>query len=48
MVLELIRGGHFPNDKIEESKINDVQKIIDKYIFILKNNPENKTGQSRA
>ena len=46
LVLELIRGGHFPNDKIEESKINDVQKIIDKYIFILKNNPENKNGKA--
>jgi hypothetical protein len=46
LVLELIRGGHFPNDKIEESKISDVQKIIDKYIFILKNNPENKQGKA--
>ncbi|MBZ9577812.1 hypothetical protein KJA13_02115 [Patescibacteria group bacterium] len=35
LVLELIRGGHFPNDKIEESKIKEVQKAIDKYIFIL-------------
>ncbi len=46
LVLELIRGGHFPNDKIEESKINDVQKIIDKYVFILKNNPENIAGKA--
>ena len=46
LVLELIRGGHFPNDKIEESKIADVQKIIDKYIFILKNNPENEKGKA--
>jgi hypothetical protein len=37
LILELIRGGHFPNDKIQESKISDVQKIIDRYIFILKN-----------
>lgn len=35
LVLELIRGGHFPNDKIEESKVKEVQKAIDKYIFIL-------------
>ncbi|GAI01884.1 unnamed protein product, partial [marine sediment metagenome] len=35
LVFELIRGGHFPNDKIEESKIKEVQKAIDKYIFIL-------------
>mgnify|MGYP001564315534 FL=1 len=46
LVLELIRGGHFPNDKIEESKIVDVQKIINKYIFILKNSPENKKGKA--
>lgn len=46
LVLELIRGGHFPNDKIAESKIKDVQKIIEKYAFILKNNPENEKGKA--
>ncbi len=46
LVLELIRGGHFPNDKIEDSKINEVQGIINKYIFILKNSPENKKGEA--
>ncbi len=46
LILELIRGGHFPNDNIEESKISDVKKIIDKYIFILKNSPENKKGKA--
>lgn len=46
LVLELIRGGHFPNDEIEESKIRDVHDIIDKYIFILKNNPENGAGKA--
>jgi hypothetical protein len=46
LVLELIRGGYFPNDKIEESKILEVQKIIDKYVFILKHNPENKKGNA--
>ena len=45
LVLELIRGGHFPNDKIEETKIAEVQKIINKYIFILKNSPA--TGSPR-
>ena len=39
LVLELIRGGHFPNDSIPESKIAEVQKVLDKYIFILKNRP---------
>lgn len=46
LVFELIRGGHFPNDKIEESKISDVQRIINKYVFVLKNNPENKKGKA--
>lgn len=46
LVMELIRGGHFPNDKIEESKIKDVQEIIEKYVFILKNSPENKKGRA--
>ncbi len=35
LVLELIRGGHFPNDKIAETKIGEVQKVIDKYTFII-------------
>lgn len=50
-VLELIRGGHFPNDTIEESKVKEIQRIIDKYIFILKNKPdgaEKKKSQTRA
>ncbi len=46
LVMELIRGGYFPNDRIEESKISDVQMIIEKYIFILKNSPENKKGKT--
>ena len=39
LVLELIRGGYFPNDTIEISKINEVQSALKKYIFILKNLP---------
>src|SRR5437667_10924149 len=34
LLLELIRGGYFPNDKIDELKITDVQWLIEKYIFI--------------
>jgi len=34
-VSELIRGGYFPNDRIEEIKIEIVQKSIDKYLYIL-------------
>ena len=39
LIFELIRGGHFPNDTIPEAKIAEVQKLIDKYIFILGNAP---------
>ncbi len=39
LILELIRGGHFPNDKIPESKFGDIEKIIEKYVLILKNSP---------
>lgn len=46
LILELIRGGHFPNDNIEESKIQDIQNIIKKYVFIIKNNLENKQGNT--
>lgn len=46
LLMELIRGGYFSNDKIEESKIEQVQKIIDKYVFILKNDPGNKKGKA--
>src|SRR3989344_977644 len=46
LVLELIRGGHFPNDNIEESKIADIKNVINKYVFILKNSPENKKGKA--
>lgn len=37
LISELIRGGHFPNDQIEESKIVVVEKILNKYIYILEN-----------
>ena len=39
LILELIRGGHFPNDHIEESKIGEVEKILNKYIYILEKSP---------
>lgn len=42
LVFELIRSGHFPNNKIKETRIEEVQKIIDKYIFIINKAPKNK------
>jgi len=38
-VAELIRGGHFPNESIPESKIDEVQKLINKHVYILENAP---------
>lgn len=37
LVLESIRGGHLPNNQIPQSKIKDVQNIIEKYIYLLEN-----------
>ncbi len=39
LVLELIRGGHFPNDKIPYYKIEQVQGVLNRYVFILANSP---------
>ncbi len=39
LIIELIRSGHFKNGTIGESKIDEVQKAIDKYIYIIKNYP---------
>lgn len=47
-VLELIRGGHFPNDWIEKSKIEEIQYIIDKYTFILQNSPPPPRDRTKA
>ncbi len=38
LISELIRGGHFPNNQIDIKKIDEVEKAINKYIFILKKN----------
>lgn len=43
LVLELIRGGIFPNDQIPERKIEEVQKIVDKYVHII----NNSSGQNK-
>jgi hypothetical protein len=46
--MELIRGGHFPNDKIAESKINDVQKSIEKYLYLLEDGQNLEKGKEKA
>ncbi len=43
LVLELIRGGHFPNGKIPRKKTDEVKNILEKYTYLLENNPLAKT-----
>lgn len=47
LILHLIRGGHFPNDKIPEEKIEEVQKVLNKYIFILAHAPAFEEGKKK-
>jgi hypothetical protein len=48
LILELIRGGNFPNDNIEETKIGDVEKILNKCIYILENNPSSSRAIAKS
>lgn len=47
-VFELIRGGHFPNDRIEEIKIEEVKKSLNKYLFVLQNSPPPQREKGKA
>jgi len=39
MVMELIRSGYFPNGEIPKDKVVLARKVLEKYIYILDNNP---------
>lgn len=39
VTLEIVRTGYFENGKIPEDKIDVIAKILDKYVYILKNSP---------
>ncbi|MFC1700514.1 hypothetical protein ACFLZ4_02640 [Patescibacteria group bacterium] len=39
LVLELVRSGYFENGTIPKERIIDVQKILEKYVYILRNGP---------
>jgi hypothetical protein len=45
LINELIRGGHFPNDTIPRSKVDEVEKCLDKYIYIMENHPVATSSQ---
>ena len=47
-VFELIRGGHFPNDRIPETKIEEVKKALNKYLFILENSNQPPREKTKA
>jgi len=44
LVLELIRGGHLPNDEISQGKIDEVQNVLNKYVYLIKNAFSNTTA----
>ncbi len=39
LIKELIRGGHFPNDSIPREKTGRVEQSLEKYIYLMENNP---------
>jgi hypothetical protein len=47
LILELVRTGHFPNDKIEESKIAIIQNVLNKYIYILRECPQDNNPRKK-
>lgn len=48
LILELIRAGHFPNNKIPKTKINEIQKVLDKYTYIINKSPNPPSGRNRG
>lgn len=44
LVLELIRGGYFPNDAIPQSRLKDIVQILKKYIYLFQNSPLSKNS----
>jgi hypothetical protein len=47
LILELIRAGHFPNDKIDESKIPEAQTALDKYVYIVEKSQNSQRDKNR-
>ncbi len=46
LVLELIRGGHLANDEIPKEKISEVDRVVKKYFYLLRNAPFEELGPS--
>lgn len=47
LVFELIRGGYFPNDKIPETKIEEIKRLLAKYIFLIESSPASISRSER-
>ncbi len=47
---ELVRGGHFPNKKISFQQVDEIQTVIEKYIFIAEHsrNAQKNGGRNSA
>jgi len=45
---ELIRGGHFPNENIPVTKIEEIQKIVEKYAYLLEHSSQEGTEKVLA
>lgn len=45
LINELIRGGHFPNDSIPRTKVGQVEQSLEKYIYLMENNPVSTSTQ---
>lgn len=45
LLQELVRGGHFPNNQLPLSTIDNVQAIIDKYTFLIAAQAKEKTPE---
>lgn len=47
-ILELIRSGYFPNGKIGKEKIPEIQKALEKYLYILSNAVVKNGGEGKS
>lgn len=46
LILELIRGGHLPNDFLPQTKINQVAQVLEKYLYFFHHNPQFRSNNS--
>lgn len=48
LIKELIKEGHLPNDSLPQDKVQRVQEIIDRHVFILGHAPEQERGRTKV